>query len=91
VSAETELPEREQHHVGDVAALRAVIRKVANHEWIIATAFRDSTRDFGWQVNVRDGEPTAKGTQRYKPLPKTFAFEPWQAGLLGLAQQKEEG
>lgn len=68
----------------EIAALRQVIQRVADHEWIIATAYDDATRNFGYQVNVRDGEPTAKGTQRYRPLPETFALTPADAGLAGL-------
>lgn len=66
-------------------AYQEVIRRIASHEWIISTAYDDATRDFGYQVNVRDGKPTTKGTQKYKPLPQTFALTPDEAGLKGLA------
>ena len=65
--------------------LRKVIRLVSNHAWIIGTAFNYATRDFGWQVNVADGEPDKRtGTQRYKALRETFAPSAWEAGLKGL-------
>lgn len=61
--------------------LREVISLVANNEWIIATAY--NAPDFGWVVNVKDGEPDAKGSQHYKQVMATFAESPDHAGLLG--------
>ena len=69
--------------MSEAEMLRKVIAMVASHEWIIATAFNDTTRDFGYQVNEADGPPR-KGTQHYKALRETFALTPAEAGLNGL-------
>lgn len=64
------------------ARLRRVIRRVADCEWIISTAYNGT--DFGHQVNARDAVQQEEGPTRYTAMPGTFAENPADAGLLGL-------
>lgn len=71
------------------AKLREIAEKVATHEWIIGSAYRERpTSEFGWQVNVRDGEPDERGSQHYKALRETFALHPADAGLNALPDSR---
>lgn len=70
------------------ARLREGLRRIGSHEWILSTAHNGA--DFGWQVNVPDGEPK-KGSQHYKPLPGSFGEHPWDAVLAALAAGGDDG
>ena len=73
----------------ETAKLREIAEKVATHEWIIGSAYRERpTSEFGWQVNVRDGEPDERGSQHYKALRETFALHPADAGLNALPDSR---
>jgi hypothetical protein len=62
-------------------AMVEAVRKVANHEWVIGTAYNDATREFGWQVNVRDVVQASKERTTYSPWRETFSLTPDGAAL----------
>lgn len=66
--------------------LRAIVQRVAEHDWIIASHYdaARSGREFCWRVNVRD-EPSKKdnGTQTYSGT-AWVGDSPVEAGLAAL-------
>lgn len=73
-------------HDADATRLRTIIGRVVAYDWIIGSAYDDATHRTGWQVNVRDGKASTLW-QDYRAVHGTFALDPVDAGLKGLAHE----
>lgn len=50
----------------EVDQIRRALTLICDREWIIASWYDDTTRNFNWRVNVLDGRPPKGGRQSYK-------------------------